>query len=125
MGQVRVDKEGIARREQQIAGWSKQVEVWMAMCEKSPQLDILRRATELSITAIKRDIDERVKTLSFATVPDQLDLAKLRGKLDGIESVYYDIADAPKKIEQAKLIIAKLVEENKRAKKGELINAGV
>lgn len=121
MGQQRVDENGIARRQAMIEGWNKQIEVWTAMCEESKPLSLLRQATELSIRRVREDISDRVKTLSFGTEADRLDLAKLQGKLDGLESVYYDIADAPKKIEQAKLVIAKLSEEISRAKKGELI----
>lgn len=121
MGQSRVDREGIEQRRLKIEAWEKQISVWQMMCDKSPAIDKLKEATDLSMAQAKREILERVKTLSFATDPDRLDLAKLAGKLDGLESVYYDIAEAPKKIEGARKIIAAIVEEIKRAKKGELI----
>lgn len=92
------------------------------MTEKSAALDKLREATGLARTKTERDILDRVKTLSFASDADRLDLAKLAGRLDGLESIYYDIADAPKKIEAARQVIAKLADEIKRAKKGELLD---
>ena len=121
MGQGRVDESGIAARKQKIAVWEGQISVWEAMSEKSRGLDKLREATDGGVKTTQREILDRVKTLSFATDADRLDLAKLAGRLDGLESVYYDIADAPKKIEGARLIIAKLADEIKRAKKGELL----
>lgn len=121
MGQARVDESGIAARKQKIAAWDQQISVWAATSENTPGMLKLREATKLGIDHVKREIADRNKTLSFATEPDRLDLAKLNGKLDGLESVYYDIADASKKIEGARTIIAKLADEIKRAKKGELI----
>ncbi len=91
------------------------------MSEKSKGLDKLREATDLGVKKTQQDILDRVKTLSFASDADRLDLAKLAGKLDGLESVYYDIAEAPRKIEGARQIIAKLDDEIKRARKGELL----
>lgn len=121
MGQSRVDDAGISARKQKIAAWEQQIAVWTATSENTAGMNKLREATKLGIDLVKKEISERVKTLSLATEADRLDLAKLAGKLDGLESVYYDIADASKKIEGARTIIAKLVEEIKRAKKGELI----
>ena len=121
MGQARVGDDGIRERQQKIAAWEAQIAIWALMSEKSKALDKLKEATDLGRQKVEREILDRVKTLSFGTDADKLDLAKLAGKLDGLESVYYDIADAPKKIEGARQIIAKLVDEIKRAKKGELI----
>lgn len=121
MGQARVDEQGIKERKQKIAAWEEQIAIWEVMSEKSPCVDKLREATDLGLKKTQREILDRVKTLSFATDPDRLDLAKLAGRLDGLESVYYDIADAPKKIEGARQFIAKLADEIKRAKKGELL----
>lgn len=122
MGQARVGDDGIAARKAKIEAWEQQIAVWELMTEKSPAVDKMRQASELGIQKISREILERVKTLSFASEADRLDLAKLSGKLDGLESVYYDIADARKKIEGARQIIAKIADEIKRAKKGELID---
>lgn len=121
MGQARVDDAGVVARKKKIDAWEQQIAVWSATSENTVGMNKLREATKLGIDQTKREIEDRIKTLSFATESDRLDLAKLRGKLDGLESVYYDIADASKKIEGARTIIAKLVDEIKRAKKGELI----
>ena len=120
MGQSRVDEQGIATRKERIAAWENQISVWEVMLEDSNAKKKIEEAASLGVKKLEREILERVKTLSFATVPDQLDLAKLAGKLDGLESVYYDIADAKKKIAGAREIVAKLADEIKRAKKGEL-----
>lgn len=121
MGQARVGEEGIKARKEKIELWEQQIAVWQGLAEDTPGLRKLREATGLGVTKTRDEILDRVKTLSFATVPDQLDLAKLSGRLDGLESIYYDIADAKKKIEGARTIIAKLADEIKRAKKGELL----
>lgn len=121
MGQARVGEEGIKTRKDKIALWEQQIVVWSGLAEDTPGLKKLREATGLGVEKTRSEILDRVKTLSFATVPDQLDLAKLAGRLDGLESIYYDIADAKKKIEGARTIIAKLADEIKRAKKGELL----
>lgn len=121
MGQARVGDAGIAERKHKIAAWEAQIKVWETMTEKSKALETLREATGLAREKTERDILDRVKTLSFGTDADKLDLAKLAGRLDGLESIYYDIAEAPKKIEGARQIIAKLADEIKRAKKGELL----
>lgn len=121
MGQARVGEAGVQQRKQKIAAWEAQIEVWKAMSEKSPGLENLREASRLGVETTKKEILDRVKTLSFSTDADRLDLAKMGGRLDGLESIYYDIADAPKKIEGAKQIIAKLADEIKRVKKGELL----
>ena len=121
MGQARVGDAGVAERKQKIAVWEAQIQVWEAMSEKSKGLDKLREASGLGVEKTKQEIIDRVKTLSFASDADRLDLAKLAGRLDGLESIYYDIADARKKIEGARQIIAKLADEIKRAKKGELL----
>ncbi len=122
MGQARVGEDGIQARKSKIAVWEQQIQIWEAMAEKSNGLEKLREATMLGVESTKKEILQRVKTLSFDSGPDRLDLAKLAGRLDGLESIYYDIADAPKKIEGARLIIAKLADEIKRAKKGELLD---
>lgn len=123
MAQARIAEDGIKARKLKIERWDAQILVWEAMQDdKSKGLTLAREATKAGISTIERDIIDRVKTLSFATDADRLDLAKLAGKLDGLESIYYDIADAGKKIEGAKQIIAKLADEIKRAKKGELID---
>ena len=121
MGQVRVGDAGVDARKQKIAAWEQQIELWKATSENTDGMNKLREATKLGIDQVKREIEDRIKTLSFSTEVDRLDLAKLRGRLDGLESVYYDIADASKKIEGVRTIIAKLAEEIKRSKKGELI----
>lgn len=123
MAQTRVGKEGIEYRKKKIAAWEAQIEVWNATREKSPGLAIIREATEKGTVVKKKQILDRVKTLSFSTEADRLDLAKLAGELDGLESVYYDIADADKKIETARSNIARLVDEIERAKKGELLES--
>ena len=102
--------------------WEAQIQVWEAMSEKSKGLDKLREASGLGVSKTKEEIIDRVKTLSFSSDADRLDLARLVGRLDGLESIYYDIADAPRKIEGARQIIAKLADEMKRAKKGELLD---
>ena len=123
MAQARIGDDGVKARKLKIERWEAQIEVWEAMRDdKSKGLALAQKATGAGVSTIKEQILDRVKTLSFATDADRLDLAKLAGKLDGLESIYYDIADAGKKIEGARTIIAKLVDEIKRAKKGELID---
>jgi len=122
VGQARVGEDGIRERKLAIERWESQIAVWEAMSEKSSGLEKLREATGLAKSRTERDIIDRVKTLSFASDADRLDLAKLAGRLDGLESIYYDIADAPKKIEAARKVIAKLADDIKRAKKGELLD---
>ena len=122
MAKVRGGDEGITRREAYIQAWEKQIALWTILSEKSPAIDRLREATALSMVQVKKEMEDRVNSLSIASEADRLDLAKLRGKLDGLESVYYDIADAGKKIEHAKLCIVKLADEIKRIKKGELLD---
>lgn len=121
MGQARAGKEGIDRRQAMIEAWEKQIALWTILSEKSPAVDKLREATTLSMQQVKREVESLTETLSIATEADRLHLARLRGKLDGLESVYYDIADAGKKIEHAKLVIVKIADEIKRIKKGELL----
>ncbi len=100
-----------------------QIEVWEIMLGESKSIDIMRRAVPLAREKATRDIMDLVKTLSFSTEADRLELAKRVGKLDGLESVYYDIDrdELKKKIEGARKRIAHLAEEIKRAKKGELL----
>lgn len=94
------------------------------MRQKSAGLLKLEEMTNGAATKIRAAIVERVKTLQFATDADRLDLAKLAGSLDMAESVYYDIAEADKKIAAAKKTIAVLAEQIGRAKKGELLETG-
>lgn len=123
MAQARVGEDGIKQRRLKIDRWQAQIEVWRIMQDdKSKGLSLAREATSKGISTIKDEIVDRVKTLSFATEADRLDLAKLSGKLEGLESIYYDIAEGGKKIEGAEHIIAKLSDEIKRAKKGELLD---
>ena len=122
MGQARVSNEGIETRKKKMEAWEHQITVWQELSEETPGLKKLREAAGVGIGKIRGEIIDRVKSLSFATVPDQLDLAKLAGRLDDLESIYYDIADSNKKIEGARVLIAKLADEINRAKKGELLD---
>lgn len=121
MGQKRVDSEGIKRREVVIDRLEQQIKIWQDTSEKTPGLELLRKSCAAGIEANKKEILQRVRNLAFSTEADRLDLAKLAGRLDEIESVYYDISDAPAKIEGSKKRIAVLTEEIRRAKKGELL----
>lgn len=125
MAQQRVGESGIKDRKLRIERIETQIEVWEAMKDdKSKGLALMRQASDKGISTIKDQILDRVKTLSFSSDADRLDLAKLAGRLDGLESIYYDIADAQKKIDNARLVIAKLDDEIKRIKKGELLETG-
>lgn len=121
MGQKRVDRAGIERREVAIDRLERQNKIWKETAEKTPGMELLRKSCEFGIEKIKKEILNRVKSLAFSTEADRADLAKLAGRLDEIESVYYDISDAPAKIEGSNKRIAVLVEEIRRAKKGELL----
>lgn len=125
MAQQRVGESGIKDRKLRIERIEAQIEIWTAMKDdKSKGLSLTREATGRGVSTIKDQILDRVKTLSFSSDADRLDLAKLAGRLDGLESIYYDIADAQKKIDNARLVIAKLDDEIKRIKKGDLLETG-
>ena len=123
MAQARVGDKGIAERKEKIRRWEAQIEVWRLTSEKTPGLEIIRKALLAGKNAEEKEVLSRVKTLSFATEADRIDLAKHQGLLDAFNSIYYDIVDASSKIEGAETIVAKLADEIKRAKKGELLDA--
>ena len=122
MAKARISAEGMKEIKQKIARWEEQISVWKSTGEKTPGMEITRKAIFAGVEAERRTILERVKTLSVSTEPDRLDLAKHQGILEAYESIYYDIVDASKKIEGAENLIAKLREKLERAKRGELID---
>jgi|CXWL01.1.fsa_nt_gi hypothetical protein len=124
MAQARINEEGIKLRKEKISRWEAQIEVWRSSGEKSPGMDIMRQAVTAGKAAEEKEVLSRVKSLALSTEADRLDLAKHQGMLDAFNAIYYDIVDASKKIEGAENIIAKLVDEIKRAKKGELLDVG-
>lgn len=124
MAQSRINAEGIKLRQEKIARWEHQIEVWKATSEKSAGMDIMCKAITAGKIAEEKEILSRSKSLAFSTEADRLDLAKHQGMLDAFNSIYYDIVDASKKIEGAENIIAKLADEIKRAKNGELLDVG-
>ena len=121
MGQKRVDKEGIKRREDVIERIEKQIKIWQDTSEKTPGMELLRKSCDLGIQKKKKEIFDRARSLAFTTEADRASLSQLVGSLDELERFYYDISDATAKIEVAKNRIAVLVEEIRRAKKGELL----
>ena len=125
MAHARVNEQGIKERQRKIAAWEQQISVWRATGDdKSAGMKILRESVEKAKSVEEKEILSRVKTLQFVSEADKADLAKLAGRLEAFDSIYYDIADAAKKIENAEAFIAKLVDEIKRAKKGELVDTG-
>ncbi len=123
MAKARIGDEGINIRKEKIRRWEAQIEVWQSTAEKTPGMEIIRKAILAGKAAEEKEILSRVKTLALSTEADRLDLAKHQGILEAFDSIYYDIVDASKKIEGAESIIAKLSDEIKRAKLGELIDA--
>lgn len=123
MAQSRIREEGINLRKEKIARWEAQIAVWRSTGEKTEGMEIIRKAILAGKAAEEKECLSRVHTLAFSTEADRADLAKHAGMLDAFNSIYYDIIDASKKIEGAELIIAKLVDEIKRAKAGELVDA--
>lgn len=124
MGQSRISEEGISERKEKISRLETQIEIWRATGEITPGMDIIRRAVAAGKVVEEKEVLARVKNLAFSTEPDRADLAKHAGTLAAYDSIYYDIFEAGKKIAGAELMIARLVEEIARAKKGELIETG-
>ncbi len=124
MAQARLNATQIEERQNQIGRLEAQIKRWEALGGKDPGLVILREAMKRAITVEEKNIIDRVKTLSFSSDADKLDLSKCAGKLTFAESIYYDISEASQKIDGANQRIAQLASEIKRAKAGELIEVG-
>ncbi len=124
MAQARLSKEQIQERKTNISRLEAQIERWSALGADHQGLSLLREAIKAAVSSEEKTILARVKTLSFNTLADQLDLAKHQGSLEFAQAIYYDISEAPKKIDGARQRIAQLVEEIKRADAGELVEVG-
>lgn len=124
MGQARIPESGIKERREKIARWEEQILVWEAMASKDPGLEIVRKAINAGRDIEKKEIVSRVLSLQFSTEADRLDLGKRAGTLAAFDSIYYDIFESEKKIEGARLQIARLLSEISKANKGELIDTG-
>jgi hypothetical protein len=126
MAQARLDKAQLEERQNRIDRIESQIQRWKILTAKEPGLDVLREAIKNAVAVEEKRIGEMVKTLSFATLPDQLELAKKQGRLESFNSIYYDIdvTKVSQKISSAEDEIARVASEIKRAKAGELIEVG-
>jgi hypothetical protein len=126
MAQARLSIGQIEERQTQIERIEAQISRWKILTAKEPGLELLREAIKNAIATEEKRQGEMVKTLSFASLPDQLELAKSAGRLQFANSIYYDISvtEASRKIDSAHEHIAKLASDIKRAKAGELIEVG-
>lgn len=126
MAQARLSPAQIAERQNQIDRIESQIQRWKTMTAREPGLDILREAIKSAISVEEKRTSEMVKTLSFSSDADKLELAKRAGRLEFANSIYYDIdvTKLSQKVESGEVMIAKLASEIKRAKAGELIEVG-
>ena len=121
MAQVRLNQQNIQDRKDRIARLEQAIERWEALGEKSKGLELLRAAMMRARSVEEKAIQERIKTLAIATEAERIELAKITGRLEAFNSVYYDISEDRQKIEGARGIIVSLVNEIETAKQGQLV----
>ena len=124
MAQARIDEKGIRERQERISRIEQQISIWRATSERTPGMEIIRKAIEAGRKVEKDEIVQRCLTLQFSTEADRADLAKHSGTLAAFDKIYYDIFEGEKKIDGAEMMISKLQVEIDKAKKGELLETG-
>src|ERR1041385_5375454 len=108
MALARLNSEAVSRRKDQIKRLEVMIERWEKL-KQTPQT--ARDALAAARVVEEKEALKRVKTLSFATINDQIELAKIAGRLELASALDYDISEADRRIEDARKGIANLVEE--------------